>query len=161
MAPPAGFWRRGVTKAYFVPSIASLAAMTVAEVTAGTRLDEAINDLAGFTFNNNPITTPVLSRALDTKIPGPDQLDDSTFTFLEAKASNPLQTTLAKGTSGYIVFFPGGTAGASPAAADKYHAWPVTTTGWAPVITMGADPATWRAGVTITDTPSLAGVVAA
>jgi hypothetical protein len=122
----ARFMRKGKTKVYFVPTISNKAAPTVAEITAGTVLTASIAEMNGFTFSNNPIDTPDMSTAFVNKIPGEDSVDDSNIVFYEDDTTDTLRTSQAKGTNGYIVTFPKGTAGASPAAADKAEVWPVT-----------------------------------
>lgn len=118
------FMRKGKTKIYFVPSISNLAAPTVVEINAGTRLDAQLNEINGFSFANTAIDTPDMAQAFVSKIPGEDTTADSNMTFYEDSATNPISTLLAKGTSGNVVIFPTGTAGASPAAADKAEVWP-------------------------------------
>lgn len=123
------FMRKGVARVYFVPTIASgTLAPTVAEVTAGTRLDQQAAEINGFTFENNPIQTPDMSTTFVSQIGGEDSTEDSSITFYEDNTTNPIKTALAKGTAGYIVFFFKGLAGASPAAADKVDVWPVVVT---------------------------------
>lgn len=122
----ARFMRKGKTKVYFVPTIANKAAPTVAEITAGTALTGQIAEMNGFMFSNSPIDTPDMSTAFVNKIPGEDSVDDSNIVFYEDDSSDVLRTALAKGSNGHIVIFPKGTAGASPAAADKAEVWPVT-----------------------------------
>lgn len=140
----ARFFRRGKTKVYFVPTIASAALVpTTAEVTGGTALTPSVADLSGFAFTNSPIPTPDLVSTFTGNIPGEDTAADSTITFYEDTTTNTLQTTLAKGVSGYIVIFPVGTAGANPAAGDKAEVWPIQSTGPTREYSMGNDPARW------------------
>jgi hypothetical protein len=123
----ARFMRKGTTRLYMVPTIASAALIpTAAEVNAGTRLDTQVAELSGFTFANNPISTPDMSTSFVSQVPGEDATEDSSMTFYEDKVSNPIRTALAKGTNGYVVIFPAGIAGATPAAGDKCDVWPVT-----------------------------------
>jgi hypothetical protein len=123
------FMQKGTTRFYFVPTIASASLIpTALEVTAGTRLDTELAEVAGFAFSNSEIATPDMSSTFTGNIPGEDVAEKSTLTFYEHKApaTNPIRTALAKGTAGYIVIFFGGIAGAAPAAADKCDVWPIT-----------------------------------
>lgn len=151
----ANFFRRGITKVYWVPTIAAATKIpTAAEVGAGTDLSPKVNNMEGFTYENQPIEAENLAESFTPTIPGPDTVERSTLTFLEDKTSNPFRTTLAKGTAGFIVIFFGGLAGASPAAADKADVWPCIVTGRPRVYEMGAAPARYRVGFTPTATPA-------
>jgi hypothetical protein len=150
----ARFMRKGTTKVYFVPTIANLAAPTTAEITAGTVLTTQIAEVNGFTFTNNPIDTPDMGSSFVSKIPGEDTVDTSSFRFYEDKSSNPIRTVLAKGTNGYIVFFPSGTAGASPAAGDKTETWPVTVASNARTYSAGNEAASYMVVLSNTAAPS-------
>lgn len=149
------FFRRGRTKFYWVPTIASTAFIpTAAEVLAGTSMTCSIAEVNGFNFKNTPIPTPDMCSTFTSTIPGEDTAEDSSLTFYEDTTSNPLQTTLAKGTTGYVVIFPTGTAGASPAAADKAEVWPVQCTGPNREYSAGNDPARWMSGFAMTAAPN-------
>jgi hypothetical protein len=125
----ARFMRKGITRFYWVPTIASASLIpTTAEVTAGTRLDGQLAEVNGFSFENNPIQTPDMSTAFVSQIAGEDATEDSSLTFYEDLTSNPNSTVLAKGTNGYVVIVPRGTAGATPAAGDKSDVWPAQIT---------------------------------
>lgn len=132
----ARFMRRGLTRFYYVPTIASTTLVpTTAEVTAGTRLDAQLNEVNGFTFGNNPINAPDMSTTFVPQVAGEDTSEDSSLTFYEDTVSNPIRTLLAKGVSGYIVIFKAGIAGSNPAAGDKADVWPVSVGSNAPQYT--------------------------
>jgi len=132
----ARFLRRGTTRFYWVPTIASAALVpTTAEVTAGTRLDSQLNEVAGFTFGNNPINAPDFLTTFVGQVAGEDTSEDSSLTFYEDTVTNPIRTLLAKGASGYIFILKAGTAGANPAAGDKGDTWPVSVGSNAPIYT--------------------------
>jgi hypothetical protein len=154
------YFRRGISKAYFVPTIAAQAAPTAAEVTAGQNLTTDLADLTGFTFTNEPIAVPDWSDNFDSKIPGVDTTSDGTLTFYERALTNPLRTTLGKGVSGYVVIFYAGTAGATPAALDKCEVWPTTFTGAARDYSSGAEGAKWHTSAVPTARPSVDAVMA-
>jgi hypothetical protein len=118
--------RKGVTRFYFVPTIASTALVpTSTEVNGGTRLDTQVAEVNGFRYSNNPIQVPDMSTAFVSNIPGEDAVEDTNLTFYEDKTSNPISTALAKGTTGYVVVFYAGIAGTSVAAGDKCDVWPI------------------------------------
>ena len=154
----ARFFRRGITRFYFLATApASLTAPLVTELTAGTNLTTAVAEVAGFTFANQPIETPDFGSAYVAKIPGPDAADDSSLTFYEDQTTNPLRTTLQKGTLGYIVMLPQGGTGAlgAPAATNKCDVFHVQVASAPREISAGNDPARWRAEFTVLDAPSI------
>jgi hypothetical protein len=151
----ARFFRRGKTKTFWVPTIASAALIpTAAEVNAGTNMTASVADIAGFNFSNSPIATPDMASTFTSNIPGEDVAADSTLTFYEDTTTNTLQTTLAKGVSGYVAIFFAGIAGANPAAADKAEVWPVQSTGPFREYSMGNDSARWGVKFAMTAPPN-------
>lgn len=120
--------RKGVTKAWFVSTIPTLSAPSAATVNAGTRLDTSLADISGFEFSNNPIDVPDMGAAFVSKIAGEDAVSDSSMTFYEDDTTTTLQTTLAKGTTGFICLFYKGTTGALGVAASTNvcEVWPIT-----------------------------------
>lgn len=150
------FMRKGTTRFYYVPTIASATLQpTTAEVTAGTRLDTVLAEVNGFSFANDVITTPDMSSTFDANIPGTDAAEDSSLVFYEDKtfASNTQKTAIAKGTTGFICVFFQGIAGAAPAAADKCDVWPILVAANVRLYTAGNEAAQWRADFAITATP--------
>lgn len=147
------FFRRGVSKVFYVATIASTSAPTAAEVNAGVNLTATIADVQGFTYTNQPITTPDLGDNLDTKVPGVDQVADSTLHIYEKRTTNTGRTTLAKGVVGYLVIFFAGIAGATPAAADKADVWPVQSAGTPRDYSM-TEAAKWHVALIITGRPN-------
>lgn len=155
----ARFMRKGKTKVYWVLTIASLAAPTAAEVNGGTPLHTDLSEINGFTFQNNPIDVPDMSTAFVKKIMGEDTVEDSNLVFYEDDTATTITTALAKGTAGNVVFFYKGTAGASPAAADKCETWPSTVASNARQYSVGNEAATFRVSFANTAAP-VAGTVA-
>lgn len=117
------FNRKGVTRIYFVPTIASTSLIpTDAEITAGTDYTAQINAIDGFSLENTPIETPDMASTFVSKIGGDDSAADSSLTFYEDSALDDIETDLAKGTSGYIVIF---SKGKTPGAKGM-DVYPVT-----------------------------------
>lgn len=149
------FMRKGTNKWYFLPSIASGSFIpTAAEVAAGTRLDTQLAEVTGFMDQNNPIQTPDMSSTFTKQIGGEDSADDSNLVFYEDNASNPIRTALAKGTTGFVVIYKAGTAGASPAAGDKCDVWPSTVTSNAAQYTADNEAAKYEVHIALTDRPA-------
>ena len=123
--PTNAFMRKGITKIFWVPTIAVKASPTVAEISAGTALTPEIAEVNGFEFVNQLIETPDMANTFTGKITGADSIDDSSITFYQRQTgTDTVKAALAKGNVGHIVIFDRGTAGASVAAADKAEVWP-------------------------------------
>jgi len=150
----ARYMRKGTTKVYWVPSISNTAAPLATEVNAGTRLDTQLAEVNGFTFQNNPIDTPVMSSAFIGKINGEDTTQDSSFTFYEDSVSNPIKTAQAKGNNGFVVILYAGTAGATPAAGDKVEIWPATVSSNARQYSAGNEAAKYQVMYSLTSAPN-------
>lgn len=150
----ARFFRRGKTRFWFVPTIASgTLAPTVAEVTAGTEITGLINDVNGFSYTSSQIDTPDMATEFTAKIPGPDEAEDSNLMLYLDSTSNPIRTTLAKGVIGYIVIADYKIG--AVAAADKVDTWPVQVMGNPKQYSMGDDPALQNPQFSMTATPKL------
>jgi hypothetical protein len=119
------FTRKGLSKIAFVPTIASMAAPTMAEITAGTVLDTQMAEMSGFQFKNSVIKTPDLSTTFVSQIPGEDEADDSSMTFYDDDAAEVVRDALVKGADGFIVLMPYGKI-----ATKRCEVWPVTSTGF-------------------------------
>lgn len=155
------FFRKGITRFYWVPIIANPAAPTVAEVGAGIRMDGEMASISGFRFSNSPIGTPDFESTFQSQIPGEDSADNSSITIYERKTATPLRVTLAKDTDGFVVIFPTGIAGSTPAAADKAEVWPVRVGGNNREYSSGADPARIIVDFSVTDKPTQSATVSA
>lgn len=149
----ARFMRKGTVKVWFVPTIVDITAMTTAEQTAGTELGQELAEVNGFSFTNNPITTPDMDSQFVSQITGEDTADQSSMTFYEQDGVDTIKAALVKGTPGFIVFFYQGTAGAAPAAGDKYEAFPVTVSSAPRVYSAGNEAAQFRVDYAVTAEP--------
>lgn len=152
----ARFMRKGITELYFVPTISNPAAPTVAEITAGTDLEDQLAEINGFSFSNSPIDTPDMGDAFVSKIPGEDTVDSSDMTFYEDDTSNPIKTALAKGTTGYVaIFYAGLVTADTPAIGDKCDVWPCQVASNSRMYTADNEAAKYQVVFTLTDSPSI------
>jgi hypothetical protein len=152
----ARFMRKGITRFYFLPTIASTAlAPTVAEITAGERLDPELAEVNGFMFSNSPIQTPDMASAFVSQIPGEDTVEDSNLVFYEDDTDNPVYDAQTKGTVGFIVIFPKGIAGATPATGDDCDVWPVQVASSSRQYTADNEAGKYEIVYTPTDPPEL------
>jgi hypothetical protein len=147
------FFRRGKTRAFFVASIAAPAAPTAAEIAAGTEISDEINDIQGFGFKTDRIDVPALDSEFTPSIGGEQKADDSSLTLYLNSDSNPLRTTLAFGSDGFIVFCDYKPSGAI-IATDVVDVYPVNVIGAPKARSLKNDPATWEAQLAVTAVPS-------
>ncbi|HEX5566598.1 MAG TPA: hypothetical protein VFY14_06655 [Streptomyces sp.] len=144
------YMRRGTSIFKFVPEIADPSMLpTREELDAGTDLTGYIAELDGWTLTNNVIETPDMADTFDSKIPGSDAADDSSMTFYEDEVDAELETTLAKGTSGYVVILRKGDVPAS-ASMDVF---PVRVASQSPQYTADNEAAKFMVTFTITSRP--------
>ncbi len=152
----ARFMRAGITKLYWVPTIASASLVpTAAEVIAGTRVDAEAMTVNGFSFSNQPIKTPDMATTFESEIPGKDQADTSDIEFYQIRGTDAIRSAQAKGNVGFMVILYDGTAGASPAAADKADVFPSTIASNAKQYKADNSAATYKVTYSVTARPAL------
>lgn len=142
----------------FLPSVASKAAPTTAEVTAGTDILVQLAEITGFIFANTPIMVPDMTTTFTKQIGGEDTAEASSITFYEDDTTNAIRTALAKGTTGFVLLYP---YTATPASTAKCEVWPVRVTSSARQWSTGNDPARYVVSFAITDVPNTDAVQAA
>ncbi|MFF0009584.1 hypothetical protein ACFYQT_40020 [Streptomyces tibetensis] len=150
------FNRKGTTKIYFLPTVASGTLVpTGAEIDGGTDYTGQINAIDGWSLENSPIETPDMASTFVPKIGGDDSAADSSLTFYEDSAADDIETDLAKGTSGYVAIFSKGlTTGAK--GMDVY---PVTVVSNSKAYTTDNEAAKVTVQFTITSRPLFNGTV--
>lgn len=147
----ARFFRRGVTKVRFLPTIAATTGVpTRAEITAGTDLTPNLAEMSGWQLTNSPIAVPNMADAFTSQISGEDTVSDSSLTFYDDDTVAGVRTTLAKGTSGFIMVLPYGDV-----ATRRSQTYPIKTTGVNDEFSVGNDAARFVVGVAVTGTPNL------
>lgn len=154
------FIRKGKTKFYWFPGTTvtnSAAALNATKVA----VDIDLADIAGFSFTNSPISKPSMDKVFTTQVPGEDTAEASSLTWYEDDVTNNLQTVLAKGSVGVMYIFYAGHAGAAPAAAAKYEAWPMQSGGFTRLYTVGNELAQYRVPFAPIDTPTMNGTLVA
>jgi hypothetical protein len=96
----------GMTRVYYVPTIANPSAPTVAELNAGTNLTSTLTaaGLEGFEASPGEVDNTALSSTFDTKLPGVSSFS-GTRLILKKQATGDTVFTLmtAFNTAGYIV----------------------------------------------------------
>lgn len=152
----AKFFRRGVSKIKFVPAVATLAAPSRVEITAGTDLSPYVAEISGFQLTNSPITTPNLADDFTGQISGEDTVSDSSLTLYDDSSSTTVRTAIPKGTAGYLILMPYGDT-----ATKRCEVWPVTVVGFNDEWTTGNDAARSNVGFAVTARPTQAAIVPA
>ena len=144
----AKFFRRGVSKVYFMVSDPG-ASVSSAEFTAGTDLSPFITEMNGWQLQNTPIRTPNLADTFTSQIDGEETVADSTLTMNDENGASAFRTALPKGTAGYMALCPYGTA-----ATKRAEIWPVKSTGINDQYTVGNEPARTVVSFAITAVPT-------
>jgi hypothetical protein len=95
----------GMTRVAWVPSIANLAAPTVAELNAGIILTFLItrDGLMGFEPTTAKVDNSSLGDVFDISTPGTDSFNDSGFRLKKQKPTDIVYATLVKNTAGFTV----------------------------------------------------------
>jgi hypothetical protein len=154
----------GVEKVVFAPSVASLAAPTRLEITAGVVLvdpgvyaHEGLQEMSGFEAASTFIDVPDASTDFDGKIPGRKQAGEPTLNFYESDSGSPVRTALAQDTEGYVIRMPYGDV-----AGKRCEVYPVTVASVnTSQLTSGNDAATFAAAMAVTAKPDKEAVIPA
>jgi hypothetical protein len=151
------FYRRGVTKLWFLPAVASVTAgPTSIEVTAGADITPGLSGLTGFSSNPSKIPTPDADIDFTGNIPGEITPADSALTYYEDKLATAIRTALADGTAGFVCIFPQGKV-----TGRRVETWPVRLGEWNSGLDMtGNVAATQVIDVAVTGKPGKNGVAA-
>lgn len=102
------YFRPGVTKVYFVPTLADYNNPTRTEMDAGTDLSPEIASIEGFTVTSGTIDTPDLASRFTSKIPARITADDSALNLYADKTDADVRTLLPRDTTGFVLFLDGG-----------------------------------------------------
>ncbi len=124
-APTGPFYRRGVTRFYFCPTVANPKAPTRAEIAAGVHL-KGVTGVSGFAITRSFIDTPDLDSDFTSNIPGERKAGESSLTFKDKRnaESKAIRAALKEGTNGVMVYMPYGDI-----PTERCETWPVTCGG--------------------------------
>lgn len=142
------FFARGVTKCYYLPSVASLSAPTRPEMNSGLDLSPQIADLSGFTVTGNQIDTPDLGTTFDSKIAGTTSAEDSSLDLYASVDGVDVRVDLPRTTTGVIMWCDGGDV-----PGRKADLFPVTVTSNSEMRSM-TEAGKRRVGFAITSEPA-------
>lgn len=103
------YFRPGVSKVYWVVTIATQATPTRSELNAGTDVSPEVAEISGFQVVSESVDTPDLGSRFVSKIPGRINADDSSINFYASSTGfNDARSVLPRDTSGYIVIMDAG-----------------------------------------------------
>lgn len=98
------YYRRGLSKVSWVPTIANKAAPTRSELNAGTELAPETGAVEGWQIMSEVVETPTLGSKFNAKIDGAISADDSSLTLYASQSGTDVRDLLTRGTNGYIVW---------------------------------------------------------
>lgn len=121
----------GRTRVAFVPSIANIAAPTVAELNAGTLLHSYLvpAGLTGFENTTAEVDNTALDSTFDTKLPGRQSYSGTMMTFKKQdNGTDPVFTLMTTpNTNGFIVIRDELPAGNAWATSQRMEVYPIRT----------------------------------
>lgn len=117
-------------KWFFLPTVASVNAPTVANFTAGQDITPAISSVSGFTISANKVDTPDLSTRFTRSVAGRLTAEDSSIEFYKGDDATDVEEVvralLPRGTDGFIArVHPVEGEAPTIAAGVKAEIWPV------------------------------------
>jgi len=154
----------GMTRVAFVPTIANIAAPTVAELNAGTLLQSTLipAGLEGFENTTADVDNTSLASTFDTKLPGRQSFSGTGLVLKKQDGTDTVFNLLSvPNTAGYIVVRDGVTESTAWAATNKVEVYPIRTAAHS---TMGRGEANsllrYRIPTPVSSAPNLKAVVA-
>jgi hypothetical protein len=149
ITPASRFFRPGITKCYWVPSIANISAPTRSELNAGTDLSKDVADIAGWMVTGQAIPTPDLNSRFVGNIPGLTNADESSITYYESEDGVDARSLMPRDEDGNIVWLDGGDV-----AGRFMDVFPTRVLSVGKSRSMGAEPARFTTQYAITDEPA-------
>jgi hypothetical protein len=148
----------GEVRIYWVSSISSEAAPTVAEITGGTELTGFLSSL-DTPLDGEQADTSALDSAFNTSVPGTFG-GGATGTFYRDDTTDTAWTTLVRGTAGFIVVRRFGGSSVAIAISDSVEVWPATVITRSSTTLDRNNTQMFSAEFSITSEPTLNAVVA-
>lgn len=98
------YYRQGVSKCIWAPSVANIAAPTRAEINAGTDLSDEISAVNGWEVTGNTEDAPALGSVFVAKVSSTTTAGDSSLTFYQDATSVDVRSVLSRGSTGYVIW---------------------------------------------------------
>lgn len=149
ITPASRFFRPGVTKCYWVVSIANIAAPTRSELNAGSDLSKDILDISGWMVSGQAISTPDLNSRFVGNIPGLTSADESSISFYQGETGVDVRSLMPRDTSGNIIWLDGGDV-----AGRKMDVFPVRILSLGKTRSMGSEAARLVIQYSVTTEPA-------
>lgn len=153
----------GNYKVHFVTTIASIAAPTVAEVTAGDYLGRLITkDGVALGISQNRVESSSIDELFDSERMGSWKAAPALTLYRDDTSEVDGWDLIANGTTGYLVICPWlAGSGNLPAAGDSAYVFPVEMGVAQPADSAANAPQTFRVEFAVTSEPDLDATVAA
>lgn len=118
----------GKTKVWWVPTIANIAAPTVAELNAGIQLEHRItaDGLVGYEAETADVPTDALNSTFDTKLPGRASYSGTMLRIKKSTGTDTIYDTLVRNAAGNVVIRRDIDSNTAWTAADKVEVYPTT-----------------------------------
>lgn len=104
ITPSDKYYRMGVSKAVWVPTLAAYQSPTRAEINAGTDLSDEVSAASGWEVTGNTEDAPALGSVFISKVSSTTTAGDSSLTFYADSTSVDVRTLLSRGTAGYVIW---------------------------------------------------------
>lgn len=117
------YYRQGVSKVIWLPTVASINSPTRAEINAGIDLSPEISASAGWEVTSNTEDANALGSSFVGKVMSTTTAGDSSLSFFSDLTSVDVRSLLTRGTVGYIIWMDEGDV-----AGQKMDVFAVTVT---------------------------------
>ncbi|WP_112469416.1 hypothetical protein [Streptomyces triticisoli] len=122
------YYRRGVTRVLWVPTIANKNSPARAELDAGTALEAETGAMSGWQTTSGTVPTPALGSRFTPVVGGEITAAESSLTFWASKDGDDVRTLLVREATGFIVWMDEGDT-----ESGTMDVYPVTVTSQAKV----------------------------
>lgn len=122
------YYRRGITRVLWVPTIANKNAPTRSELDAGTALEAETGAMSGWQTTSSTVPTAALGSRFTPVVGGEITASDSSLTFWASKDGDDVRSLLVREATGFIVWMDEGDV-----PTQTMDVYPVTVTSQAKV----------------------------
>ena len=98
------YFRQGVSKVVFCPTLATYGSPTRSEINAGTDLSPEIQASSGWEVTSNTEAARALGSIFTGEVPSDTTAASSSLTFYSDRTSVDVRGLLTRGTTGYIIW---------------------------------------------------------
>jgi hypothetical protein len=98
------YYRQGISKVIFCPTLANYRSPTRAEINVGTDLSGEVNAASGWEVTGNTEATNALGSVFTGNVPSNTEAGASSLTMYADRTSNDVRTLLSRGVTGNIIW---------------------------------------------------------